>query len=201
MAALVLGLLVASAKSSYDAQSTELTAMSAKIVLMDRVLAHYGPQTKEVRDQLRSSVARLLDQMWSKDTASSPQSEPQSAGAEVILDKLQGLSPKDDAQRSLQAQALGIAMDLGQTRWLMYEQGDISISMPLLIVLVFWLSALFISFGLFSPRNGTVVVSLFISALSVSGAILLILEMYTPYGGLVQISSAPLRSALAHLGQ
>jgi membrane-bound ClpP family serine protease len=92
-------------------------------------------------------------------------------------------------------------MAIGQTRWLMYEQGAASISMPLVIVLVFWLTALFISFGLFAPRNGTVVASLLISALSVSGAILLILEMYTPYAGLIQVSRAPLGAALAHLGK
>src|SRR5258706_2839022 len=53
MAALVLGLLVASAKGSYDAQSSELTQMSANIVLLDRILAHYGPEAKQTRDMLR----------------------------------------------------------------------------------------------------------------------------------------------------
>lgn len=201
LSALVLGLLIASAKSSYDAQSSELTEMSAKVVLLDRVLAHYGPETKEARDLLRSSVARVLDQMWSKERKSSPHLEPQSAGGEVLFDKIQALSPKDEAQRSLQAQASAIAMSVGQTRWLMYEQGATSISRPLLIVLVFWLTTIFISFGLFAPPNGTVVASLFISALCVSGAILLILEMYAPYSGLIQVSRAPLRAALAHLGE
>jgi hypothetical protein len=201
LSALVLGLLVASAKSSYDAQSSELTEMSSKIVLLDRVLAHYGPEATEVRDLLRSSVARALDQMWSKDRTSSSQLEPQSAGGEALFERIQGFSPKDEAQRSLKAQALSIAMAIGQTRWLMYEQGAASISMPLLVVLVFWLTALFISFGLFAPHNATVVASLLISALSVSGAILLILEMYAPYAGLIQVSRAPLRAALAHLGK
>jgi hypothetical protein len=201
LSALVLGLLVASAKSSYDAQSTELTQMSAKVVLLDRVLAHYGPETKEARELLQAAVARVLDQMWSKHRTSSSQLGPPSSGGEVIFDKIQSLSPRDEAQGSLKAQALSIATGIGQTRWLMYEQGVTSISMPLLVVLVFWLTTLFISFGLFAPRNGTVVASLLISALSVSGAILMILEMYTPYSGLVQVSSAPLRAALAHLGQ
>jgi hypothetical protein len=201
LSALVLGLLVASAKSSYDAQSSELTEVSSKIVLLDRVLAHYGPEATEVRDLLRSSVARALDQMWSKDRRSSSQLEPQSAGSEALFEKIQALSPKDEAQRSLKAQPLNIATAIGQTRWLMYEQGAASISMPLLVVLVFWLTALFISFGLFAPHNATVVASLLISALSVSGAILLILEMYAPYAGLIQVSRAPLRAALAHLGK
>ena len=107
----------------------------------------------------------------------------------------------DDEQRSLQTRALNIAFDLQQTRWLMYEQGASSISLPLLIVLVFWLIALFMSFGLFAPPNATVVISFLISALSVSGAILLIVEMYTPYAGLITVSSAPLRAALSHLGK
>jgi hypothetical protein len=201
MAALVLGLLVASAKGSYDTQSTELTEMSAKVVLLDRFLAHYGPETKETRDLLRGAVVRILDRTWSKDRTSPSQLELPSVGNEAIYDKIQGLSPKDDTQRSLQAQALSIAIGLGQTRWLMYEQSVTSVSLPLLVVMVLWLTIIFISFGLFAPPNATVVASLFVSALSVSGAIFLILEMYTPYAGLIQISSAPLRAALAHLGQ
>ena len=197
MAALVLGLLVASAKGSYDAQSAELTQMSANIALLDRALALYGPETKEARNLLRGAVARVLDQMWS----SASLSVPTAAGGEILYEKIQGLSPKNDTQRSLQGQALSMAVDLGKTRWLMYEQATSSVSMPLVIVLVCWLTAIFISFGLFAPFNATVVASLFVSALSVSGAIFLILEMYTPYAGLVQISDAPLRAALAHLGQ
>jgi hypothetical protein len=198
MSALVLGLLVASAKGSYDAQSAELTQMSANIALLDRVLAVYGPETKEARGLLRGAVVHALDQMWSKDSTGAL---PLPSGGEILYEKIQGLSPKNDAQRSLQGQALNMAIDLGKTRWLMYEQAITSVSMPLLVVLVLWLTVIFISFGLFAPFNATVVSSLLVSALSVSGAIFLILEMYGPYSGLIQISSAPLRAALAHLGQ
>lgn len=200
MAALVLGLLVASAKGSYDAQSAELTQMSANIALLDRAMALYGPETKEERALMRGAVVRILDQMWSKDGASSsPAAAP--SGGEILYEKIQALSPKNDRQRSLQGQALSIAVDIGKIRWLMYAQQATSVSMPLLVVLVLWLTLIFISFGLFAPFNATVVASLFVSALSVSGAIFLILEMYGPYSGLIQISSAPLRAALAHLGQ
>jgi hypothetical protein len=200
MAALVLGLLVASAKGAYDTQSTELTGISANIVVLDRVLAHYGPETKEARDLLRDTVVRFIDVMWFQNRASRSQAGPGNAGGEILFDKIQGLSPKNDSQRSLQAQALSIALSMGQTRWLMYVQGTTSISTPLLIVVVFWLTALFTSFGLFAPRNTIVIASMFVSALSVSAAILIILELYNPYGGLIQISSAPLRAALGHLG-
>jgi hypothetical protein len=175
--------------------------MSAKVVLLDRVLAHYGPETKETRDLLRGSVARILDQTWSRSHARTSQLDAPPAGAEVLLDKIQAFAPKDDRQRSLQAQAMSIILDLGQTRWLQYAQGSASISMPLLVVLVFWLTTIFIGFGLFAPANGTVLTSLLVSALSVSAAILLILELYTPYSGLIQLSSAPLRNALTQLGK
>jgi UDP-N-acetylmuramyl pentapeptide phosphotransferase/UDP-N-acetylglucosamine-1-phosphate transferase len=201
MTALVLGLLVASAKASYDTQSSELTEMSSKVVLLDRVLAHYGPEAKEARDQLRTSVVSAFDRMWSKDSTNPSQLETWSTGSEVLYDKIQSLSLKDDTHRSIQAQALSIAIGLGEMRWLMYEQRVNSVSVPFLIVLIFWLTIIFMSFGLFAPSNATVVASLLVSALSVSGAILLILEMYTPYAGLIQISSAPLRAALAHLGE
>jgi hypothetical protein len=201
LSALVLGLLIASAKGSYDAQSSELTQMSAKVVLLDRVLAHYGPETSETRDLLRGSVARVLDQTWSRSHTRTSELDAPSGGAEILLDRIQTLAPKDDRQRSLQAQAMSIVLDLGQTRWLQYAQGFTSISVPLLVVLIFWLTIIFISFGLFAPANGTVLAGLLVSAVSVSAAILLILELYTPYSGLIQLSSAPLRNALAQLGK
>jgi hypothetical protein len=125
LSALVLGLLIASAKGSFDAQSAELTQMSAKVILLDRLLAHYGPKTKETRDLLRSLVKRILNQMWSKVPGGSRFGAP-SSGAEILLDKIQGLAPKDDRQRVLQAQAQSIVLDLGQMRWLQYAQADTS---------------------------------------------------------------------------
>ncbi len=199
MAALVLGLLIASAKSSYDAQSSEVTLMSTNIVLLDRALAHYGPETKEARDLLRRSVAGTLDQMWPKDRSGPAQLQP-APGAEGLYDTLQALSPRNEAQRSLRAEALAIAIDLGRARWLLFERGG-SIPLPFLVMLIFWVAVIFISFGLFAPPNATVIAALFVCALSVSGAIFLILELDRPFEGLIQVSSAPLRNALAHLGQ
>jgi hypothetical protein len=201
MAALVLGLLVASAKNFFDAQSNELTQMSANVILLDRVLAHYGPETKEARDLLRGAVGRTLDLIWHQDHQQPSQMEPTAAGGEILYDKIQALSPQNDVQGALKAQASSMAIDLGKLRWLMFEQENTSVSLPLLAVLVFWLAIVFASFGLFAPPNVTVIATLFLCALSVSGAIFLILEMYTPFQGLMQLSSAPLRNALAHLGQ
>jgi hypothetical protein len=200
MAALVLGLLVASAKSSYDAQSTELTQASANIILLDRVLAHYGPETKEIRENLRGIVVHLLDQVWSGEGANPSQFASKMTSNEDLYEEIQVLRPMSDLQRSNQSQALAIALNLGQTRWLLFEQGATSVSKPMLVIMVFWLAIIFISWGLFAPPNTTVIATLLVVALSVSGSIFLIMEMYTPYRGLIQISSAPLRAALAQLG-
>jgi Protein of unknown function (DUF4239) len=201
MAALVLGLLVASAKNSYDAQSMELTQLSANIVLLDRLLAHYGPETKEIREDLREIVARVIDQTWSGNKENSSHLLPKGADNEYVYDKIQTLAPQTDVQRALQSQAIAITLTLGQTRYLMYEQGVTSVSEPMLVVMVFWLAIVFLSWGLVAPSNGTVVATFLVVSLSVSGSIFLIMEMYTPYKGLIQISSAPLRLALARLGQ
>ena len=192
MVALVLGLLVASAKTFYDTQNNEMTQLAANLVLLDRVLAHYGPEAAETRASLRASA-----ETWSVVLASSSGFRH----GEFVLDKIQELSPKDDNQRSLKAQASNLAIQMGQTRWLMFAQNTIPVPKPLLVILIFWLTVLFFSFGLFAPRNLTVRSGLLISALSVAGAIFLILEMYQPHHGLIYVSDAPLRAAVAQLGQ
>jgi len=200
MAALVLSLLISSAKGSYDTQSSEVIQLSANIILLDRVLAHYGPEAREARELLRRSVARVIDQIWPERSGGSTQTAP-TAGMEGFYDKIQALSPQNDTQRSLQAQALTISTSLGQMRWLLGGQSGRSIPMPFLVVLVCWLAFIFGSFGLFARPNTTVIVALFVCALSLSSAIFLILELDQPFEGLVQISSAPMREALARLGQ
>ena len=196
MSALVLALLTNSAKGSFDTQRNELTQMAANIILLDRILAHYGPETKDARDLLKGTVANMINRMWPEE-GSAPLLEP--VAAEAFYDKIQSLSPQNEVQRALQVQALKMSVDIGQARWLLFEQGGRSIPMPFLVLLIFWVTVIFLSFGLFAPRNATVVVTLFLCAISVSGAIYLIMELDHPFGGLVQISSASLRSALSQI--
>jgi len=203
MAALVLGLLTGSAKSSFDTQDSELKQMAADVLLLDRTLAHYGPETKNIRDQIRNAIAYKLAATWPEDgSAARVDTSETTPVVERIEDEIRALSPQNDAQRAFQSRALELTGALLQTRWLMFgQQAGNAIQTPLLVVMVFWLAALFASFGLFAPRNATVIAVLCVSALSVAGAILLILEMNQPFQGLVKVSSAPLRFTLAHLGQ
>jgi hypothetical protein len=202
MAALVLGLLTGSAKSAFDTQDGELKQMAANVILLDRTLARYGPETKTIRDQIRRLVEYKLAATWPESGAERVETSETTPAVEGVDDAIRALSPQTDLQHALQAQALQIIGDIVHTRWLMFgQQAGNAIQTPLLVVMVFWLAALFASFGLFAPRNATVMAVLCVSALSVSGAIFIILEMNQPFQGLVKVSSAPLRYALAHLGQ
>ncbi len=200
MSALVLGLLVASTKSAYDTEKSEVTQMGAKVVYLDRVLENYGPEAAEVRQVLRLSLESAIGTMWSGQKSGHPV-EPSVLWTQTLPNSIQKLSPRDDRQGSLKAQAAQIAGALAETRWLLFEQGETSISTPLLVIVISWLAIIFLSMGLYSPANATVVAALFLAALSVTGAIFLILELDMPFDGLIRISSEPLRNALQELGR
>ena len=201
IAALVLGLLIASAKTSYDTQNSQVKQMTADIILLDLILAQYGSESHAARDLLRRSADPLVERIWREKSSRSAKDAPfeSSPEAAATFTAVQELSPQNDAQRALKARAMQTIGDLAQTRLLLFAQADGSIPMPFLAVLVSWLTIIFASFGLFSRPNPTVIAALFIFALSASGAILLILELSQPFEGLLEISSAPLRNALAPL--
>ncbi len=203
LSALVLGLLVSSAKSSFDTMNAEITQGGAKIILLDRELANYGPETKAVREQLQRLVAAGIETIWPgvKTGASGLTTFEKQNGMEALQIKLRELTPANDIQRQLLLQAQQTTNELLQARWLVIEQAQNVLPMPFLVVLLFWLTMLHVSFGLFAPRNATVIIVLLICALSLSGAIFLILEMSRPLDGLIKVSSAPLLKALEHLGQ
>ena len=201
MAALVLGLLVASTKGAYDTQKSEVAQMAAKIVFLDRVLANYGSESAESRDLLRRSVGDAINHMWpDKKSSQTAQLDPSVSSGEAFFNSIQNLSPQNDVQRSLKSQAAQIATDLGQMRWLLFEQTETSISVTMLIVLISWLAIIFMSAGLFAPPNATVIIASMLAAVSVAGAIFLILELDMPFDGVIQISKKPMYNALVHLG-
>ena len=201
MSALVLGLLVSSAKSSYDTTRGEVIQMAAKIAFLDRVLAAYGPDAAEVRTKFHAAVEQAVRQMWSGEAGGLANMSSNAAAGNALYATMQSLSPKDDSQRSIKAQATSSVVELGQLRTLLAAQSVPSISRPMLVVVVAWLVVIFVSFSLVAPPNATAALSLTVAALSVSGAIFLILELDRPFGGLIQISSEPMRDALLYLGK
>ena len=203
IAALVLGLLIASAHTSYDTQESEVRQLAVHVALVDRILANYGPEAIEARVMLREIVAADVDRIWPDQgagTAGLPSREARGRGEDLFA-RIARLSPVSEVQKFAQGRALQLLTDMANTRRLMAEQAGGSLSWPFFVVLVFWLVVLFLGFGLFARLNATVLVAFFIGALSVGGAIFLILEMNHPYTGVMQISSAPMRKALDEIGK
>jgi hypothetical protein len=200
--ALVLGLLVSSAKNTFDTINEGIKQGSAKTILLDRILAQYGPEAQAVRDQLKRSVAGALESIrLGKPVAASQLATGHLTNrVEAVQGLLRQLAPQTEAQRQLLVQAQQVAGDLTQTRWLLMEEAQNELPVPLLAILICWLTALFVSFGLFSPRNATVICVLFVCACSVSAALLLILELNRPLEGCFKVSGAPLRDALEFMG-
>ena len=199
MSALVLGLLIASAKNTYDTQSGYVAQLSADVLEHDRILTWYGPEAKQVRELLRMSVNEGVERIWPKDSTSGVNLKPPvgKGPTDAFYDSIQNLSPQTDAQRFTKNQTLQIVTGAAHTRMLMYAQLGGTISLPFMIVLVSWLTLLFLGFGLLTRLNATVIAALFVGALSVAGAIFLVLELDRPYDGLMRISNAPLLGALA----
>jgi hypothetical protein len=202
LAALVLGLLIASAKSSFDSKQDEIKDGAAKIILLDRTLRHYGPEADPARAVLRRLTAAQTDLTWIENSVQIgvPSAGPL-AGIEEVQERLRALVPSSDAQRWLQSRALQLSSELAQMRWLLIDQHGGSIPTPFLVALVFWLAVIFGSIGLFAPRHGTVYAVIFACALSVSSAIFLILELDRPFEGLMAMSDAPLRDAIVELNR
>lgn len=198
LSALVIGLLISTEKTFLDTKDNELREFSANLILLDRQLVHYGPGAEDARQLLKRYARYQLDVTWESSRSTA---DPNGWRLlEDVQDRVRALTPAGDAQHWLQSRALEISGHLAKTRWLLAAQTDSSISPAFLVLLLFWLAAIFASLGLFAPLNTTVIAALVVCALSVSGAIFLMLEMDTPFDGLIQISSGPLRDALAHLG-
>jgi Protein of unknown function (DUF4239) len=201
MAALVLGLLVSSAKGSYDTERSEVIQMAAKVAFLDRVLSIYGPEAVEARARFHEAVKAAIGQMWPEQAHQPGKLSPNMQAGNAVYAAVQDLSPHDDTQRKLKEEATSLATDLGQLRSLLVAQAVASISTPMLIILVSWLVVIFLGFSVLAPPNATTILALMISALAVSGAIFLILELDQPFGGVIRISSEPMVNALHQLAK
>jgi hypothetical protein len=196
--ALVLGLLISSAKSSYDSQADNVQHIAADLILTDQLLAVYGPEASPAREHLRQAVEPLVVQLWGAPSGARTAFTSGAAGRDADLE-IALLTPQTELQRILKDRAIQAILDLAQARLTLFEQADNQIPAPFVAVLVLWLAVIFASFGLFSQFNLLSVGALVIFAISVSSALFPVLELSVPFTGLLQISSMPLRGALAPL--
>jgi len=201
LASLVLGLLIATAKTSYDSTDHAIRGYAAELALLNEILRDYGGAASVPRDLLRRYTERMLQDGWPENGA-----RPAGLagdGSEQLLERvreaIRALKPTDGGQRSLQERASDINVDLLRDRWLLIEQQGPSVQRVVLVILVSWVAVIFASFGMNAPRNGTVLATFLICSLAIGGAVFLILEMDRPLDGVMQISSWPLRNALAQM--
>ncbi len=204
LAALVLGLLVASATTSYNAKYDEVEASAAKIILLDRNLRQYGDEATPVRLLLRDALVAKAKITWVEHEAETATRGaalrvPPELGIERVRAGIVALAPNNEEQRLLRTASLALVNDLMQTRWLLIEQSTAEVSAPLLVVVMLWLAIIAGSLALYAPRNGTVLAVSVLCALSVAGAIFLIVEMYDPFSGLMKVSDAPIRTAIDYM--
>jgi len=201
LASLVLGLLIATAKSSHDDTDRSVRSFAAELALLNEILRDYGGDASVPRDLLRDYTERLLQDGWPSDKDRPVQLEDEKARLllEQVRQAIRALKPADDGQKTLQDRATNLNIDLLRDRWLLIEQQGPSVQGVVVVVLVSWVTVIFASFGMNAPRNGTVVLTFLICSLAIGGAIFLIMEMDRPLGGVMQISSWPLQNVLAQM--
>jgi Protein of unknown function (DUF4239) len=199
LAALVLGLLVAGAKTTYSARESEINQITADVILLDSLLAKYGEGAQAARASLRQAISPMVDQIWREHSA--PQSAPfkATAEAEAFYQQVQQLQPSNDIQRGLKQRISEVTLDLAQARLLLFSHLGSSIPFPFLAVLLLWMTILFAGFSLMAPANTITLAALVVCALSVSAAIFLILGLDQPFSGLMMIQSERLINALPPL--
>jgi hypothetical protein len=195
MTGLVLGMLVSSAKASYDAQKNVVAEMASEIVLLDHLLTIYGPETKPIRIEARRLLEENVGRIWSSKRSQPSRLKPEAGGH--FYEQLRLLEPKNDAQIASKSELMSIALGLSKAHWLMFLVSEqTAMSTPLLAVVTSWLVIIFISFGIFAPPNLTVIVALMVCAAAASAAIFIIMEMYSPFSGTMRISPAAIYDAL-----
>ncbi len=202
MTGMVLGLLVASAKSSFDAQRDGVAQLAANLIVLDRALAHYGPEAQPAREGVQKSLSDMIERLWPEEQPllATPAADPvDKIRYDDVYDRILFLEPKQDAQRTIKEVALKIVHDTTQLRWLLYSQRGNALPKAFLILMVGWLAITFASYGLFAPRHATSLAVLLLGSFVVSSAVFLILELDQPIGGIIRISSQPLRNAATQM--
>jgi hypothetical protein len=202
LTALVLGLLVGSAQSTYQGMGNQMNDLAASLAELDRSLEFYGPEAAPARTLFQRAIRAEIDRVWPDGEARRESLEPAADRAQSIafVAMIARLPAQDEGQRFQQQRILQLVASFARLRTLMINGAESDLPVPFMAVLVSWLAVLFFGFGLFARINGTVVVALAVGALSVAGALYLVLEMNRPFDGLMRVSEAPLREALGQMG-
>lgn len=195
LSALVIGLMISTASTAFNDRTNAIEALAVDIVKLDRALLRLGPDASPIRDELRRYAEAKVEEL-SHPPRMGDLSIAKLANLETINDQVIALQPGDARGRQIQEQALQLLGAISDARWLLVEKSGVTMPAPFLLLVIFWLTLLFASFGLFAPGNATVIAILFLCAMAISGGIFMILELGAPTRGLVRASNAPLHYAI-----
>jgi hypothetical protein len=201
LSAVAISLMIASAKTSYDTQDAHFRQFSANVILTDQLLAQYGPEATGIRKLIRQAVPAALDRIWAEKAIGAPQGNAftPSSAAEQVYDAIETLASVSDVQRLLKPRIEQASGEIARARLLMFADVDTPIQRPFLLILVFWLTVIFVSFSLFVEPGPVIAVALLVFALSFASALFLVADLSHPFAGLMQISNQNLRDALGPL--
>src|SRR5438045_1452575 len=201
MTAILLGLLISSAKNAFDTARSEVIQMSAKVALLDRVLVLYGPETAEARRALRDTIDEGVRRTWPTERSQQARLDPNQQMGDAVYVAISRLAPQSEAQRALKTQAASFMVQLAELRSLVQAQAVSSVSKPLLIALILWLVVIFFGFSLLAPSTATSTFALIAGAFSVACAVFIILELDHPFAGVIRIPSDPMINTLRDLAK
>ncbi len=205
LCALVTGLLIWTAYGVYSSQNTQIQALASKVMEFDLALSDYGPETNPARAQLRDGLGKTIDQIWGASESDANFVADNFAAAlqnmRARQKALAALHPSTDEQKNALAAATSTSDALAQARMQMAFALTAPVSYPLLLIVVGWVVCLFCGFGLMARATVTSVAALAVGSIAVASAVLVILELSTPYSGVFRASAAPLEQALAVMGK
>ena len=203
LSALVLGLFISTANTSFMAKDQNVTEVSTDVIGLDRLLRRYGAEAQDVRVLLRQYTAAILQDLFPKDRSRPPELENYATLSilEELQTKILALKPANDTQTWLQAQALQVAAAIMTARWQLVQEDASRTPQQLLVLMMFWFAVIFASFGLFAPRNITAIVAILLCSIGIGSAIRMTTELQSPFTGFIRISSAPMVHALDVIGR
>jgi len=199
LAALVLGLMISAANRSFSARSDQVRELSVQLIRIDRNLRRYGPEADDARLALHAWAKAKTQQLFPEKGQVPPSAGGTIIMLETVQDEILDLEPNNPRQEHLRSLCLTLTSTVIQARWALETLTGQSTPAPFLVLLIFWLSMVFASFGLFAPPNPTTIVMLLLCAVAVSGGIYLIEELDHPASGLIQISPDPMRRAVSEI--
>lgn len=200
LASLVLGLLVATVKTSFDATDSAVRSYAADLIVLDETLRDYGNGALPIRRSVRDYTSRLLTDVWlAGDHPYLTENRQAGEALEQVREQIRALPTANADQKWLVDQALQIVTTMLRQRWLLIERAGPSVQPVVIWLLVSWIVAIFISFGINAPRHATMMVALLVVAAAIGSAMFLVLEMDTPFEGVLRISSEPMATALSHM--